>query len=287
MVERKWQAAAVVLACSTVLCSAAQAAVVFSDTFEDDTVNMDPNNTKGTSDDIVLQGDWFHYNRANVPAGDINVTNASSPGAPAGSNYLRVSRTTGADAGIAAAITHESTPFTNGTITTSYNLYVPNLFATVGNMGILVGVSNLSNDSSAAGLLGGGPTVVLRDDSGDNMGHFRYFSNNFGTATDLSVPRLIEDEWRTVTMVMNLIDGDANENTFTLDYSGDEAGPTGPLPFNTSVGAISGIGFNAQPGGTYYIDNLVVDYQPIPEPTALAALGLGALGLLGRRRATR
>lgn len=283
MSESKLRFAAVVLACSTVLCSAAQASIVFSDNFEDDAVDADPNNTKGFSDDVVLAGDWFHYNQVNVPSGDINVTNAASPGAATGSNYLRVSRTTGSDTGIAAAITHEDTPYTDGTITVSYNLYVPNLGASVGNMGVLVGVSALHNNAGA-GLLGGGPTVVLRDDSGDALGHFRVFSNDFGTVTDLAQPRLMENEWRTVTMVMNLIDGDANENTFTFDYSGDDVGPSGPLPFNTSTGAISGIGFNAQQGGSYFIDDLVVDYQPVPEPTGLAALGLGATALLGRRR---
>jgi len=54
--------------------------------------------------------------------------------------------------------------------------------------------------------------------------------------------------------------------------------------FGTGNGAVDGGPGNPQPGeATVYYDNFRLEV--IPEPTGLALIGVGALGLLRRRRA--
>ena len=54
-------------------------------------------------------------------------------------------------------------------------------------------------------------------------------------------------------------------------------------PTSSNIGAPILIVFDATLG-TYLVDNIAVDFTPVPEPASLALLGLGGLAFLRRRR---
>ena len=68
--------------------------------------------------------------------------------------------------------------------------------------------------------------------------------------------------------------------------------PDGTATLLLSDGLVNPTGLTIAPDGTFYISNFgsspdagqVVRFTPVPEPTGLALLALGATGLLGRRR---
>ncbi|MCC6422166.1 MAG: PEP-CTERM sorting domain-containing protein [Phycisphaerales bacterium] len=56
-------------------------------------------------------------------------------------------------------------------------------------------------------------------------------------------------------------------------------------PFNLPSGTDPYIGFSGQSGGdVFYLDNLVVQKEVVPEPASMLLMGMSALGLMARRR---
>jgi hypothetical protein len=70
--------------------------------------------------------------------------------------------------------------------------------------------------------------------------------------------------------------------------TGNAGTATGALySINLATGAQSGLGVVAKYNGSALAIRDAATYQAVPEPTSMAALGVGALGILKRRRAKR
>jgi hypothetical protein len=90
-------------------------------------------------------------------------------------------------------------------------------------------------------------------------------------------------KWLTVTLVKN------NDGTGSATVSGFGAGNTDSYTQNfATVGSVQyfqfGTDYDTASTGSAYIDDFQFAMTPVPEPASMAALGLGALALIRKRR---
>lgn len=111
----------------------------------------------------------------------------------------------------------------------------------------------------------------------DQDGVLRHRSTN-GTAWSLTGASIAANAWTTIEAVANI-----NAATWSI-YVNGAAVLTDATFAAGDLAGVNAIGFLPQPpdGSVFYIDN--VRLEAVPEPTALGMLGLGAAGLLARRR---
>jgi len=278
-----------VITLSAVLLSAATSAnaiVIFSDGFEGATAtpdtwaqqnalapanrtDADPVGTTGVPDSAQA-GEWFQYNKSGNPIHDIAVTTNAAPGPYAGSQYLRIHRSSGSDqANIAAAITESLTPMDSGSFHAQWRMYVPDVGDSY--VGGVYLVEHLDNDHGG-GTGGSGPTLFFQGD-----GDIRISENNFGNNFFIGTPTFARGQW-----VLWEMDVDLDANSWTLTVNGVQSAA---LPFNNANAKVAGILFNGQEGQEYYVDDVQVDV--IPEPASMGLLLAGGVLAAGKRNRRR
>ena len=123
--------------------------------------------------------------------------------------------------------------------------------------------------------------AIVQDDFG---GSFLNANNYFDGSGPNTAAAIVDTLPRTFTLGIERV-GDELVISGSVDgvllsrSTADE--PVGPLTFTFDSLAI---GINKFSGATFLVDNVNVDYTPVPEPASLALLGLGGLALFRRQR---
>ena len=155
-----------------------------------------------------------------------------------------------------------------------------------------VGITN--NDTTTASIEGYDSTFNIRQAAGTDLG---YGSAKSDTLTDVGTT----PHWNTVTLAPGggtqvlTIDGGFSFSIADVDIASSafgayqSVGGTGSVTFearNTQAVSVTGGNFNVNSTAAFANTNVGITYtyNAIPEPSAFALLGLGALGLVARRR---
>lgn len=157
--------------------------------------------------------------------------------------------------------------------------------------------SSSSGAEAGAGLWGGymgrvdvGPWTggagndtfaIVQDDFG---GSFLNANNYFAGTGDVEAAAITDTTPKTFTLGIErdgdelIISGSVNGELLSRSTA-DE--PVGPLTFTFDTLAI---GINSFAGGNFLVDNVNLEYTPVPEPASLVLLGLGGLAMFRRQR---
>lgn len=240
----------VALVASLGLSSFASAAVVLSDDFEGSGyINGD--NVSTHSPDV---GDPWSASTNSV------LRNASpSPSGSGGTYYASLN-----DRIIGYLTSADQTATNNATIYTEFDFYVS---SDTGGTGL-----NYITFTAWPGYRG--PDFILRP-----TGTFAYYtnaSNVYNTDPNFS---FTVDAWQHASLVVNYQTGAASLTVGSQTANFASADPTNAT-YIREVDFINGNDHQTVVG----VDNIVVSTTPVPEPAGLSLLGLGALGLLSRRR---
>jgi hypothetical protein len=100
---------------------------------------------------------------------------------------------------------------------------------------------------------------------------------------------LYNGETQTETFVVSAYSGSTLVDTYTLSDVLDSNDPDGYGTFSVSASSITRLVFSSASSTDYdyFIDDLAVTYQPVPEPSSVGLLGLGAAGLAMANRRRR
>lgn len=233
-----------ILTCVLMVTCAAQAALVFEDNFEADTLNVAPDNPS--------VGSWS----TNVTyLSKIVVTDAAVPGSSEGNNYLEIY-----DRDICnthAIFTDET--ITGGTLTIEYMAYIPE--------GDSNAVFALSQDLTGNGLAGALFWVIA-------------YPNNVVGRYDGTTVHDTGVDWAVGVWQEWVFDVNLDTGKFTVSVDGSISSEQDLWrPENTAKNFIFRGGQN---GERFYVDSVSVD--AIPEPTTMGLLGLGTLGMIVRKK---
>lgn len=246
---------------SMALASPAWAA--FQDNLESSTPGSPPA-TATTATQSAQPGDWYIY--GGTSPDNTEVTDAASPGAGEGSNYLHVNRPVGGTATIAAAFESWEAPQSGGIVTAQWQMYLPST-----DNSAIAGIwltSSLNNDNNQ-GLGTASPVLFVF-----NNGTVRYSINGFSTNEFLAAPVAQLDTWQDWTLTTDLT---TQQATLTIDGVTSD-----PFGFNNDVNAANAlVFFGPSEGSGFFVDNLQIN---VPEPVSLALATLGASVLLVRRQ---
>ena len=249
---------------------------------------------------------WYKVPRDAVERGDLTLTVQNDDGAP------------GIGSGNALAVTHELTGQRRGMLANfpEVSLNVGNSISLAFDFRILNDPLTNSKEDFRFGLYNSNGTVVNSDQPNDDMaeddvGYFIRAST--GTETEWSyvkdrgvssfvggndINQLLSDQQlggindnlsHSVKMTLTLTSASVLDVAFVMDeglpgeismIEDDQTLATGTTTFNE-------IAFSSHDDDIdYIIDNVRVEYSPIPEPATFALLGLG-LALLPRRKSSR
>ena len=155
-----------------------------------------------------------------------------------------------------------------------------------------VGITN--NDTTTASIEGYDSTFNIRQAAGTDLGYG-------STKSDTLYGILTLPDWSTVTLAPGggtqvlTIDGGFSFSIADVDIASSafgayqSVGGTGSVTFearNTQAVSVTGGNFTVNSTAAFANTNVGITYtyNAIPEPSAIALLGLGALGLVARRR---
>lgn len=213
---------------------------VFEDDFEDDTAVLWPD-AGNDADPVTALGSWLTLIEQSGGSSDtlvdVQVLNNPSPGAAGGSNYLVVNRV-----GAAQAWANLSRTVSNANLTIEFDLYVEG--SADYNDGLLFAVR--SEDDFNGSFSSG---VVLQDIYHPSNGWIVCYPEGAGNAYGT----FSADSWVHVRY-----DIDTVANTYTLTV--DSTVIAGDIAFYSPQTEIKQIVFYAaDPGTTFYIDNIYVE----------------------------
>lgn len=262
----------VVAAWLTAVAPQALATVVFSDDSENSTVGVIPNTTDPNP------GTWDYT--SNDPSSKVLTKSGASADGPtaaaSGSNYLMIGR---GDAGTTAnvgAMLDQTVDASTYDLHASFDMWNENTFQ-YQSTGIGFMSQLEAQPWAAAGSVLKGP-IYVGDRTGNGVSGLYYNS-------------MVPDAWVDTGLTLNngawnamMIDWDAGTSTMTI-------GVNGSTVVVTAAGTATSIErlqfFPAGGNCQAFYDNLVITTNQVPEPSTLALLVTGLLGLLACARRKR
>lgn len=203
-------------------------------------------------------GDWFVFNKNQVPHIAAQVTSNLTPGAPEGNNYLRIHHGTvyPFDIGMAASFEPWDAPQTAGIITATWKMYIPS-----GEEAGVWMTGKLDNDNSF-GQFAATPLFFV-----NSNGDVRYYENFKLFNAVLDFDAVQADVWQDWKVVTNLDTGSAHlevDGTVSPSFGFNDT-------FSDPIGA-NGLVFLGENelGSEFYIDDVRVESQT-PLASAYAA----------------
>lgn len=242
-------AGSLALAASLAFSSFASATVVFSDDFE----GVGYNNGDSVGSHSPDVGTW-----TTVYSSSLQNSSPSPKSGTGGSFYASLIDRVVGNTGISGAAATANT-----TVYTTFDFYV------TGN------VSGNGLDYSMYDSSGNrGPTFLLKPN-----GSLAYYTESSGVYNTVANFNFATDAWQSASLVVNYATG-----AVSLTVGAQNANFTVGSPLSSNVRELYAINRNDSLSDVVGFDNIVISNTPVPEPAGLALVGLGALGLLRRKR---